>query len=138
MYRTTRKSTIYVAIAAATVALTLLTSTTLTASVYAARIHHHSHKSIEGMPTSIGGYQAYGNGNNPVGYQANGAPVSDQAYGNGNNPVGYQANGPIGYQAYGNIANDNNNGPISMYAGSHHHNSDVSSIISRIFATKYW
>jgi hypothetical protein len=126
MYRTTRKSTIYVAIAAATVALTLLTSTTLTASVYAARIHHHSHKSIEGMPTSIGGYQAYGNGNNPVGYQANG-------------PIGYQAYDPtIGYQAYGNIANDNNNGPISMYAGSHHHNSDVSSIISRIFATKYW
>jgi hypothetical protein len=88
MYRTARTSTIYVTIAAAAVALTLLTSTTLTTSVYAARIHHHSHRSIEGMPTSIGGYQAYGNGNNPVGNQVNGPPVSDQANGNGNNPVG--------------------------------------------------
>jgi hypothetical protein len=41
MYRTTRTSTICVTIAAATVAIILLTSATLTASVYATR--HHSH-----------------------------------------------------------------------------------------------
>ena len=56
--------------------------------------------------------------------------------------VGNQAYGPaVGNQAYGygnNLGSDENNGPISMYAGSHHHNSDISSIISRIFATKYW
>ncbi|MGB6591718.1 MAG: hypothetical protein WBE68_09460 [Candidatus Nitrosopolaris sp.] len=88
MYRITRTSTICVTIAAAAVALTLLTSATLTTSVYAARIHHHGHRSIEGMPTNIGGYQTYGNGNNPVGNQVNGPPVSDQANGNGNKPVG--------------------------------------------------
>ncbi|MGC2681754.1 MAG: hypothetical protein WA323_07790, partial [Candidatus Nitrosopolaris sp.] len=31
---------------------------------------------------------ANGNGNNPVGNQVNGPPVSDQDNGNGNNPVG--------------------------------------------------
>jgi hypothetical protein len=132
MYRTTRTSTIYVTIAAATLVLVLLTSTTLTASVYAARIHHHSHRSIEGMPTSIG-YQAYRNNDNPVSYQANGAPIGYQGY---DPSTGYQANGAtIGYQSY---ANNDNSGPISMHTASHHHNSDVSSTISRIFATKYW
>ncbi|HYA83804.1 MAG TPA: hypothetical protein VEH06_10205, partial [Candidatus Bathyarchaeia archaeon] len=67
MYRTTRTSTICVTIAAATVAIILLTSATLTASVYATR--HHNHRNIEDMPTNFGGYQAYGN------------PVSDQGYG---------------------------------------------------------
>ena len=72
-----------------------------------------------------------------MGYQANGAPVSYRANGP---PVSYQANGPpIGYQGYDpsigyqSYANDDS-GPISMHTGSHHHNSDVSSI----FATKYW
>ncbi|MGB6594241.1 MAG: hypothetical protein WA323_05920 [Candidatus Nitrosopolaris sp.] len=59
--------------------------------------------------------------NNPVADQAYGPPVADQAYGNGNNP-----------------GSEESNGPISMYAGSHPHNSDISSIISRIFATMYW
>ena len=108
MYRTTRTSTIYVTIGTAAVALTLLTSATLTTSVYAARIHHHSHRSIEGIPTSIGGYQAYGNGNNPVGNQVNGPPVSDQVYGNGNNPVGNQVNGP----PVTDQANGNSNNPV--------------------------
>ncbi|MGB8933810.1 MAG: hypothetical protein WCC17_01730 [Candidatus Nitrosopolaris sp.] len=40
-------------------------------------------------------------------------PVADQAYGNGNNP-----------------GSEESNGPISMYVGSHPHNSDISSIIS--------
>ena len=103
MYRITRTSTICLTTA---VALILLTSTTLTASVYATR--HHSHRNIEDMPTNFGGYQGYGpqlagqgygngnpvsdqtngNGNNPVGNQVNAPPISDQAYGNGNNPVG--------------------------------------------------
>jgi hypothetical protein len=80
MYRIRRTSTICVTIAAATVALILLTSATLTTSVYAAR-HHHGHRSIEDMPTNIRGYQNYG---------LNAPPVSDQANGNGNgnNPVG--------------------------------------------------
>src|SRR5215831_6479635 len=88
MYRITRTSA--TCVTAATVALILLTSATLTTSVYAAR-HHHGHRSIED------GYQTYGlsdqanngNGNNPVGNQVNAPPVSDQANnGNGNNPVG--------------------------------------------------
>jgi len=67
-----------------------------------------------------------------MGYQANGAPVSYQA---NDPPIGYQGYDPsMGYQSY---ANDDS-GPISMHTGSHHHNSDVSSTISRIFATKYW
>ena len=95
MYRIRRTSTICVTI---TAALILLTSATLTTSVYAAR-HHHGHRSI------VDGYQTYGlsgsplsdqangNGNNPVGNgnQVNTPPVSDQANGNGNNPVGNQA-----------------------------------------------
>ena len=129
MYRTTRTSSIYVTIVATTLVLVLLTSTTLTGSVYAARTHHHSHRSIEGMPTSIGGYQAYGNDNNPVSYQANGVPIGYQA------SQGYDPS--IGYPGYGNNANDDNSGPISMHTSSHHHNSDVSSI-NRIFASKYW
>ncbi|MGC2575797.1 MAG: hypothetical protein WA364_30190, partial [Candidatus Nitrosopolaris sp.] len=75
----------------------------------------------------------------PIGYQANSAPVSDQANGV---PIGYQASQgydpSIGYPGYGNNANDDNSGPISMHASSHHHNSDISSTISRIFASKYW
>ena len=70
MYGITRTSTICITITAATVALILLTSATLTTSVYAAR-HHHGHKSIED------GYQTYGL-----------PQVSDQANGNGNNPAG--------------------------------------------------
>ena len=83
------------------VAIVLLTSATLTTSVYAAK-HHHGHSSIKN------GYETYGltgpplsdqtNGNNPVGNQANASPVSDQANGNGNgngnNPVGNQVNAP--------------------------------------------
>jgi len=116
MYRIRRTSTISVPITAAAVALILLTSATLTTSVYAAR-HHHGHRSIEDMPTNIGGYQTYGLGGPPLSDQVNppngngnnrgtptstGAyqavppvvgnqaapPVSDQANGNGNNPVG--------------------------------------------------
>jgi hypothetical protein len=48
MHITPRTSTVYVAIVAAVVALILLTSTTLTASVYATK--HHSYRSIEDMP----------------------------------------------------------------------------------------
>ena len=116
MYRIRRTSTICVTITATAVALILLTSATLTTSVYAAR-HHHGHRSIEDMPTNIGGYQTYGLGGPPLSDQVNppngngnnrgtptstGAyqavppvvgnqaapPVSDQANGNGNNPVG--------------------------------------------------
>ncbi|MGC2570753.1 MAG: hypothetical protein WA364_04505, partial [Candidatus Nitrosopolaris sp.] len=46
-----------------------------------------------------------GNGNNPVGNQANAPPVSDQANGNGNgnNPVGNQVSSPpVSDQANGN------------------------------------
>src|SRR5215813_12539472 len=136
MYRTTRTSSIYVTIVATTLVLVLLTSTMLTGSVYAARTHHHSHRSIEGMPTSIGGYQAYGNDNNPVSYQANGATIGYQANGapigyqasQGYDPsIGYQANGapvsdqangvPIGYQANGAPVSDQANGvPIGYQA----------------------
>src|SRR5215831_13582535 len=63
----TPRTTVYVAVAASVIALVFLTSTTLTGSVYATR--HHSHRSIEDMPTNFGGYQSYGNN-----------PVSDQAY----------------------------------------------------------
>ncbi|MGC2574150.1 MAG: hypothetical protein WA364_21770, partial [Candidatus Nitrosopolaris sp.] len=79
MYRITRTSA--TCVTAATVALILLASATLTTSVYAAR-HHHGHRSVED------GYLTYGlgNGNNPVGNQVNAPPVSDQANGNGNNP----------------------------------------------------
>ncbi|HYA82907.1 MAG TPA: hypothetical protein VEH06_05585 [Candidatus Bathyarchaeia archaeon] len=87
MYRITRRSTICVTIAAATVALILLTSATLTISVYAAR-HHHGNRSIED------GYQTYGLSGPPLSDQINAPPVSDQANGNGNNPVGNQANAP--------------------------------------------
>jgi hypothetical protein len=100
MYRTTRTSTIYLTIAAATVALILLTSTTLTASVYATR--HHKHRSFEDMSTNFGGYQAYGN--NPISDQGYGPQLAGQAYGNGN-PVDNQAYGngnPVDNQAYGN------------------------------------
>ncbi|MGC2681269.1 MAG: hypothetical protein WA323_05320, partial [Candidatus Nitrosopolaris sp.] len=93
MYRITRTSTICVTIAAATVALVLLTSTILTASVYATR-YHHGHKSIEDMPTNIGGYRTYGLGRPPLSDQVNAPPVSDQNNGNGNNPVGNQVNAP--------------------------------------------
>ena len=118
MYRITTTSTIYLTIARTTVALILLTSTTLTASVYATR--HHSHRNIEDMPTNFGGYQAYGN--NPVsdqgygpqlagqGYgpqlagQGYGPQLAGQGYGNGN-PVTDQTNGngnPVTDQANGN------------------------------------
>jgi len=53
MYRITRTSTMCITITAATVALILLTSATLTTSVYAAR-HHHGNRSIEDD------YQTYG------------------------------------------------------------------------------
>ena len=101
MYRITRTSTICVTITAATVALILLTSVTLTTSVYAAR-HHHGHRSIEGgyqtgPPLSD---QANGNGNNP--------PVSDQANGNGNNPPGNQVSSP----PVSDQANGNGNSPV--------------------------
>jgi hypothetical protein len=97
------------------VAIVLLTSATLTTSVYAAK-HHHGHSSIKN------GYETYGltgpplsdqtNGNNPVGNQANASPVSDQANGNGNNPVGNQANAPpVSDQANGN-GNGNGNNPV--------------------------
>ena len=76
MYRIRRTSTICVTIAAATVALILLTSATMTPSVYAAR-HHHGHRSIEG-------YQTYGLSGPPLSDQVNAPPVSDQANGNGN------------------------------------------------------
>jgi hypothetical protein len=99
MYRITRTSTICVTITAATVALILLTSATLTTSVYAAR-HHHGHRSIEDMPTNIGGYQTYGLGGPPLSDQVNAPPVNDQANGNGNNPVGNQVNAPtIAYKS---------------------------------------
>ena len=130
MYRIRRTSTISVPITAAAVALILLTSATLTTSVYAAR-HHHGHRSIEDMATNIGGYQTYGLGGPPLSDQVNppngngnnrgtptstGAyqavppvvgnqaapPVSDQANGNGNNPVGNQAAPPVSDQANGN------------------------------------
>ena len=138
---TPRTSTVYVAVAASVIALVLLTSTTLTGSVYATR--HHSHRSIEDMPTNFGGYQAYGN--NPVtdqgygpqlagqGYgpqlaYGNGNPVTDQAYGNGNNP-----------------GSDEINGPVSTYAGSQPPNSDIdplnsgiTSLIKHVLATMYW
>ena len=88
-----------------------------------ARIHHHGHRSIEGMPTNIGGYQAYGNGNNPVGNQVNGPPVSYQVNGNGNNPVGNQVNGPpVSDQANGN----GNNPPVSDQANGNGNNPPVS------------
>src|SRR5215469_6709229 len=95
---TPRTSTVYVAVAASVLALVLLTSTTLTASVYATR--HHSHRNIEDMPTNSGGYQGYGPQLAGQGYgpqlagqaYGNGNPVSDQANGNGN-PVSDQANG---------------------------------------------
>ena len=74
MYRITRRSTICVTIAAATVALILLTSATLTISVYAAR-HHHGNRSIED------GYQTYGLSGPPLSDQINAPPVSDQANG---------------------------------------------------------
>src|SRR5215469_11254995 len=83
MYRITRTSTICITITAATVALILLTSATLTTSVYAAR-HHHGNRSIED----------YGLSGPPLSDQANAPPVSDQSNGNGNNPVGNQANAP--------------------------------------------
>jgi hypothetical protein len=112
MYRITRTSTIYITITAATVALILLTSATLTTSVYAAR-HHHGNRSIED------GYQTYGLSGPPLSDQVNAPPVSDQAngngniqctptntgayqaYGNGNNPVGNQAAPPVSDQANG-------------------------------------
>jgi hypothetical protein len=80
MYRIRRTSTICVTITAATVALILLTSATLTTSVYAAR-HHHGHRSID---------QNYGLNGPPLSDQVNAPPVSDQTNGNGNgnNPVG--------------------------------------------------
>ena len=73
MYRI-RTSTVCVTIAAATVALILLTSATITTSVYA-----------------------------PLSDQVNAPPVSDQANGNGNgnNPVGNQAAPPVSDQANG-------------------------------------
>jgi hypothetical protein len=104
MYRIRRTSTICVTITAATVALILLTSATLTTSVYASR-HHHGHRSIEDMPTNIGGYQNYGLDGPPLSDQVNPPPVSDQANGNGNgnNPVGNQVNAPpVSDQANGN------------------------------------
>ncbi|HXX97224.1 MAG TPA: hypothetical protein VEL11_08940, partial [Candidatus Bathyarchaeia archaeon] len=73
MYRITRTSTICLTIAA----LVLLTSTTLTASVYATR--HHSHRNIEDMPMNFGGYPAYGN--NPVLDQGYGPQLAGQGYG---------------------------------------------------------
>jgi hypothetical protein len=112
MYRIRRTSTIRVTIAAAaTVALILLTSATLTTSVYAAR-HHHGHRSIEDMPTNIGGYQNYGRNGPSLSDQVNAPPVSDQANGNGNgnNPVGNQVNAPpVSDQANG---NGNGNNPV--------------------------
>jgi hypothetical protein len=87
MYGITRTSTICITITAATVALILLTSATLTTSVYAAR-HHHGNRSIED------GYQTYGLSGPPLSDQANAPPVSDQANVNGNNPGGNQANAP--------------------------------------------
>ncbi len=155
MYATPRTSTVYVAVAAAVVALVLLTSTTLTASVYATR--HHSHRSIQDMPTNFAGYQAYGN--NPVSDQGygpqlasqgygpqlasqgygNGNPVTDEAYGNGN---------PVTDEAYGNGNNPGSNeinGPVSTYAGSQSQNSDINSlnsginsIIKHVIATMDW
>ncbi|MGA8081441.1 MAG: hypothetical protein WB988_06230, partial [Candidatus Nitrosopolaris sp.] len=80
--------------------------------------------------------QAYRNGNKPVADQAYGNgnnPVADQAYGNGNNPVAGQA-----YGNGNNLGGDENNGPISTYAGSHPDNNDISSLINQIFATMYW
>ncbi|MGA9154944.1 MAG: hypothetical protein WBZ36_30540, partial [Candidatus Nitrosopolaris sp.] len=77
-YRIRRTSTICVTITAATVALILLTSATLTTSVYAAR-HHHGHRSID---------QNYGLNGPPLSDQVNAPPVSDQTNGNGNNPAG--------------------------------------------------
>src|SRR5215831_8463311 len=82
---TPRTSTVYVAVAASVIALVLLTSTTLTGSVYATR--HHSHRSIEDMPTNFGGYQSYGN--NPVsdqGPQLAGQGYSPQLAGQGYSP----------------------------------------------------
>ena len=87
MYRMARTSTICVTIAAGTVALILLTSATMTTSVYAAR-HHHGHRSIEG------GYETYGLNGPPLSDQVNAPPVNDQTNGNGNNPVGNQVNAP--------------------------------------------
>jgi hypothetical protein len=108
MYRTTRTSTICVTIAAATVAIILLTSATLTISVYAAR-HHHGNRSIED------GYQTYGLSGPPLSDQVNAPPVSDQANGNGNgnNPVGNQAAPPVSDQANG---NGNGNNPVGNQA----------------------
>ena len=117
MYRITRTSTICITITAATVALILLTSATLTTSVYAAR-HHHGNRSIED------GYQTYGLSGPPLSDQVNAPPISDQsngnrniqgtptntgayqAYGNGNNPVGNQVNAPP--------ASDQSNGKEQM------------------------
>jgi hypothetical protein len=101
MYRITRTSTICITITAATVALILLTSATLTTSVYAAR-HHHGNRSIED------GYQTYGLSGPPVSDQVNAPPVSDQANGNGNNPVGNQINAP----PVSDQANGNGNNPV--------------------------
>jgi hypothetical protein len=87
------------------VALILLTSVTLTISVYAAR-HHHGNRSIED------GYQTYGLSGPPLSDQVNAPPVSDQANGNGNgnNPVGNQVNAPpVSDQANG---NGNGNNPV--------------------------
>jgi hypothetical protein len=95
MYRINRTSTICITITTATVALILLTSATLTTSVYAAR-HHHGNRSIED------GYQTYGLSGPPLSNQVNAPPVSDQANGNGNNPVGNQAAPPVSDQANGN------------------------------------
>ncbi len=62
------------------VALILLTSVSLTTSVYAAK-HHHGHSSID---------QNYGLSGPPLSDQVNAPPVSDQTNGNGNgnNTVG--------------------------------------------------
>ena len=104
MYGITRTSTICITITAATVALILLTSATLTTSVYAAR-HHHGNRSIED------GYQAYGLSGPPLSDQANAPPVSDQSNGNGNNPVGNgNGNNPVG--------NGNGNNPVGNQANA--------------------
>jgi hypothetical protein len=105
VYRIRRTSTICVTITAATAALILLTSATLTTSVYAAK-HHHGHSSIEN------GYETYGLTGPPLTDQVNSPPVSDQTNGNGNgnNPVGNQVNSPpVSDQTNG---NGNGNNPV--------------------------
>jgi hypothetical protein len=102
MYRMRRTSTICGTISAAMVALILLTSATLTSSVYAAK-HHHGHRSID---------QNYGLNGPPLSDQVNAPPVSDQTNGNGNgnNPVGNQVNAPpVSDQTNG---NGNGNNPV--------------------------